>query len=49
MPTWQQQQKFPGHSLRAGLATAAETNERYVKNDLGNASPEMTRRYQRPA
>jgi hypothetical protein len=40
MPTWQQQQKFPGHSLRAGLATAAETDD---------ASPEMTRRYQRPA
>ena len=39
--------KFSGHSLRAGLATAAEVDERYVQKQLGHASAEMTRRYQR--
>jgi integrase len=39
--------KFSGHSLRAGLATAAEVDERYVQKHLGHASAEMTRRYQR--
>jgi integrase len=33
--------------LRAGLATAAEVDERYVQKQLGHASAEMTRRYQR--
>jgi integrase len=32
---------------RAGLATAAETDECYVQKPLGHASAEMTRRYQR--
>ena len=38
---------FSGHSLRAGLATAAEADERHVQRQLGHASVEMTRRYQR--
>ena len=38
---------FAGHSLRAGLASSAEIDERYVQKHLGHASVEMTRRYQR--
>lgn len=38
---------FSGHSLRAGLASSAEVDERYVQKQLGHASSEMTRRYQR--
>ena len=38
---------FSGHSLRAGLASSAEVDERYVQKQLGHASAEMTRRYQR--
>ena len=38
---------FSGHSLRAGLASSAEVDERYVPKQLGHASAEMTRRYQR--
>ncbi|WP_108816657.1 tyrosine-type recombinase/integrase [Loktanella sp. Alg231-35] len=38
---------FSGHSLRAGLASYAEVDERYVQKQLGHASAEMTRRYQR--
>lgn len=38
---------FSGHSLRAGLASAAEVDERYDQKQLGHASAEMTRRYQR--
>jgi integrase len=38
---------FSGHSLRAGLASSAEVDERYVQTQLGHASAEMTRRYQR--
>jgi integrase len=40
-------QKFAGHSLRAGLASSAEIDERHVQKQLGHASAEMTRRYQR--
>ncbi|WP_412050579.1 site-specific integrase [Hoeflea sp. Naph1] len=40
-------QKFAGHSLRAGLASSAEVDERYVQKQLGHTSAEMTRRYQR--
>jgi integrase len=40
-------QKFSGHSLRAGLASSAEVDERYVQKQLGHASAEMTRKYQR--
>jgi integrase len=39
--------RFAGHSLRAGLASSAEVEERYVQKQLGHASAEMTRRYQR--
>lgn len=39
--------RFSGHSLRAGLASSAEIDERYVQKQLGHASVEMTRRYQR--
>ncbi len=38
---------FSGHSLRAGLASAAQVDERFVQKHLGHASAEMTRRYQR--
>ncbi len=38
---------FAGHSLRAGLASSAEIDERHVQKHLGHASAEMTRRYQR--
>lgn len=38
---------FSGHSLRAGLASFAEVDERYVQKQLGHSSAEMTRRYQR--
>jgi integrase len=38
---------FGGHSLRAGLASSAEVDERYVQKQLGHASAEMTRKYQR--
>ena len=40
-------QKFAGHSLRAGLASSAEVDERHVQKQLGHASAEMTRKYQR--
>ncbi len=39
--------KFSGHSLRAGLASSAEVDERYVQKQLGHASADMTRKYQR--
>ncbi|MER8451719.1 site-specific integrase [Mesorhizobium sp. M1428] len=39
--------KFAGHSLRAGLASSAEVDERYVQKQLGHASAEMTRNYER--
>ena len=39
--------EFAGHSLRAGLATSAEVDERHVQKQLGHATAEMTRRYQR--
>lgn len=38
---------FSGHSLRSGLASSAEIEERYVQKQLGHASAEMTRKYQR--
>lgn len=40
-------QIFAGHSLRAGLASSAEVDERYVQKQLGHSSAEMTRKYQR--
>lgn len=39
--------KFSGHSLSAGLASSAEVDERYVQKQLGHASGEMIRKYQR--
>jgi hypothetical protein len=33
--------KFSGHSLRAGLASSAEIDERYVQKHLGYSSAEM--------
>jgi Phage integrase family len=47
LPEAERAQKFAGHSLRAGLASTAEVDERYVQKQLGHASAEMTRRYQR--
>lgn len=38
---------FAGHSLRAGLASSAEVDEAHVQRQLGHASVDMTRRYQR--
>jgi integrase len=43
----EREEKFSGHSLRAGLATSATADEGAVQKQLGHASPEMTRRYQR--
>ncbi|MDI6029348.1 site-specific integrase [Corticibacterium sp. UT-5YL-CI-8] len=39
--------RFSGHSLRAGLASSAEVDERYVQKQLGHTTAEMTRKYQR--
>ena len=36
---------FSGHSLRAGLASSADVDGRYIQKHLGHASAEMTRRY----
>ena len=47
LPEGTRRLRFAGHSLRAGLATAAEAEERFVQRHLGHASVEMTRRYQR--
>jgi integrase len=43
----ERREKFAGHSLRAGLASSAEVDERYIQKQLGHASAEMTRRYRR--
>ena len=47
LPEAERAMKFAGHSLRAGLASSAEIDERYVQKQLGHTSAEMTRRYQR--
>ncbi|HTN60502.1 MAG TPA: tyrosine-type recombinase/integrase [Devosia sp.] len=47
LPEGERAMKFAGHSLRAGLASSAEVDERYVQKQLGHTSAEMTRRYQR--
>lgn len=47
LPETQRLVLFSGHSLRAGLASSAEVDERYVQKQLGHTSAEMTRRYQR--
>lgn len=47
LPDDERMKLFSGHSLRSGLASYAEADERYVQKQLGHASPEMTRTYQR--
>lgn len=47
LPEGKREMKFSGHSLRAGLASSAEVDERYVQKQLGHASAEMTRKYHR--
>jgi integrase len=47
LPDEERVRLFSGHSLRAGLASGADVEERYVQKQLGHASVEMTRRYQR--
>lgn len=47
LPDAERLKLFSGHSLRSGLASYAEVDERHVQKQLGHASPQMTRRYQR--
>ena len=47
LPEGERRLAFAGHSLRAGLATAADVEEALVQRQLGHASAEMTRRYKR--
>jgi len=47
LPVAERLQLFSGHSLRAGLASGVDVDERYVQKQLGHSSAEMTRRYQR--
>ncbi|BCG97773.1 site-specific integrase [Mesorhizobium sp. 131-2-1] len=47
LPEGEREKLFAGHSLRAGLASSAEVDERYVQKQLGHTSAEMTRKYQR--
>ena len=47
LPEGERITRFSGHSLRAGLATAAQAEERFVQHHLGHATVGMTRRYQR--
>jgi integrase len=47
LPEKERVELYSGHSLRAGLASSADVEERYVQKQLGHASAEMTRRYQR--
>ena len=47
LPDDERVKKFSGHSLRAGLASGAEVDERYVQKQLGHSTVGMTRRYQR--
>ncbi len=47
LPEGEREKLFAGHSLRAGLASSAEVDERHVQKQLGHASAEMTRKYQR--
>ncbi|KIC44865.1 tyrosine-type recombinase/integrase, partial [Tateyamaria sp. ANG-S1] len=42
LPEAERVKLFSGHSLRSGLASYAEADERYVQKQLGHASPEMT-------
>jgi integrase len=47
LPETERLELFSGHSLRSGLASSADVDERYIQKQLGHASAEMTRRYQR--
>ncbi len=47
LPEAQRKALFAGHSLRAGLASSADVDEVHVQRQLGHASVDMTRRYQR--
>jgi integrase len=47
LPEKERLELYSGHSLRSGLASYAEVDERYVQKQLGHVSAEMTRRYQR--
>lgn len=47
LPEAERKALFASHSLRAGLASSAEVDEAHVQRQLGHASAEMTRRYQR--
>ena len=47
LPEAERVRLYSGHSLRAGLASSAEVEERHVQKPLGHASAEMPRRYQR--
>lgn len=47
LPDAERVKLYSGHSLRAGLASSADVDERFVQKQLGHASAEMTRRYQR--
>jgi len=47
LPEADRMRLYSGHSLRAGLATSAEVDERFVQKHLGHSTAEMTRRYQR--
>ena len=47
LPDAERVKLFSGHSLRAGLASSAKVEERHVQKQLGHASVQMTRRYQR--
>ena len=47
LPEGERGKLFAGHSLRSGLASSAEVDERYVQKQLGHASADMTRKYQR--
>lgn len=47
LPSGERLALFSGHSLRAGLASSADVDERHIQKQLGHASAEMTRRYQR--
>lgn len=49
LPEGERASLFSGHSLRAGLASSADIEERYVQKQPGHASAEMTRKYQRRA
>lgn len=47
LPEGERALAFAGHSLRAGLASSADVEEAHIQRQLGHASAEMTRRYQR--